>query len=314
MSIRRTHPADTTLVLAVDRELPTGTRVTLERHLISCQACRSRLAAFEEAARDATRACRDGAGGADRLAAGAIRTRLQHRMTELDAEWNRSLLFRLRRGANLVPPFVRAGVSLALVVLAVWLVRSDVHVAGVAGPAQSASLPLGHFTPGATSDATAAELCSGPRPAPRVVSYVIKRQVLQHYRMEHVSPSEYELDYLITPELGGVPEASNLWPERYDSVWNARVKDDLEALLPRLVCDGALDLQTAQREIAGNWIAAYKKHFMTDRPLPGSSARADDDDEIVFEPAPEIPAPRAVLVSQMWPASSRTAHTVASGF
>jgi hypothetical protein len=34
-----------------------------------------------------------------------------------------------------------------------------------------------------------------------------------------------------------------------------------------LVCEGRLDLPTAQREIATNWIAAYKKYFHTDKPL-----------------------------------------------
>jgi len=45
------------------------------------------------------------------------------------------------------------------------------------------------------------------------------------------------------------------------------VKDELEGLLPTLVCRGAVDLATAQREIAANWIAAYKKYFHTDRPV-----------------------------------------------
>jgi hypothetical protein len=31
-----------------------------------------------------------------------------------------------------------------------------------------------------------------------------------------------------------------------------------------------LDLATAQRELAENWIEAYKKYFHTDRPLAGS--------------------------------------------
>jgi hypothetical protein len=34
-----------------------------------------------------------------------------------------------------------------------------------------------------------------------------------------------------------------------------------------MVCGGELDLSTAQRDIAADWIAAYKKYFHTDRPL-----------------------------------------------
>ena len=50
-------------------------------------------------------------------------------------------------------------------------------------------------------------------------------------------------------------------------MWNARVKDELERLLPNLVCAGTLPLATAQRDMATDWIAAYKKYFHTDRPV-----------------------------------------------
>jgi hypothetical protein len=55
-------------------------------------------------------------------------------------------------------------------------------------------------------------------------------------------------------------------------VWNAGVKDQLEDLLPRLVCEGALDLRTAQREIAHDWVTAYRKHFRTSAPLRSPAA------------------------------------------
>jgi hypothetical protein len=108
---------------------------------------------------------------------------------------------------------------------------------------------------------------------------------------------------LITPELGGVADARNLWPERYDSgVWNARVKDDLERLLPRLVCDGKIDLGVAQREMADNWIAAYKKYFKAERPVPSQAGLVeDDDDEVLFEPMPEAPLTHSALVSFIRP-------------
>ena len=61
MSNSRTHPADTTLILALDRELSLARRMALDRHLMACEACRSRFEAFEEAAREAVRVCRDDA-------------------------------------------------------------------------------------------------------------------------------------------------------------------------------------------------------------------------------------------------------------
>ena len=60
----------------------------------------------------------------------------------------------------------------------------------------------------------------------------------------------------------------NLWPEPYGlRSWNAHAKDALENLLPRLVCSGRIDLATAQREMASNWIDAYKKYLATERPI-----------------------------------------------
>jgi hypothetical protein len=48
---------------------------------------------------------------------------------------------------------------------------------------------------------------------------------------------------------------------------NAHVKDTLKERLHQLVCSGRLDLSTAQRDIATDWIAAFKKYFHTERPL-----------------------------------------------
>ena len=55
MSNLRTHPADTTLILALDRELSFARRVALDRHLIACEACRSRFEAFAETGREVVR-------------------------------------------------------------------------------------------------------------------------------------------------------------------------------------------------------------------------------------------------------------------
>jgi len=50
--------------------------------------------------------------------------------------------------------------------------------------------------------------------------------------------------------------------------WNAHVKDRLENELHRLVCAGQLPLDTAQRDIATDWIAAYQAYFHTIDPSP----------------------------------------------
>ena len=87
--------------------------------------------------------------------------------------------------------------------------------------------------------------------------------------MPNAQPRAYEVDYLITPELGGADDIRNLWPEPYSAtVWNAHVKDALEDRLHQMVCTGQIDLATAQHDIATDWISAYKRYFHTERPLP----------------------------------------------
>jgi hypothetical protein len=62
--------------------------------------------------------------------------------------------------------------------------------------------------------------------------------------------------------VGGAPyDPRNLWPEPRVSAdgWNADVKDELEAVLARMVCSGRVPLAEAQRAIARDWIGAYNR-------------------------------------------------------
>ena len=112
------------------------------------------------------------------------------------------------------------------------------------------------------------DVCGGVDPGSAIVASQVPRQVFEAYGVDYRHAADYELDFLVTPELGGASDAGNLWPQPYRAVaWNAYVKDELERHLQRLVCQGALDLATAQRELAGDWIAAYKRRFDTERPL-----------------------------------------------
>jgi hypothetical protein len=74
------------------------------------------------------------------------------------------------------------------------------------------------------------------------------------------SPADYELDHLISLELGGAPrDPANLWPEPYAGDANARQKDVVENYLRRKVCDGQMPLGEAQRLIATNWLMVYRQ-------------------------------------------------------
>lgn len=82
------------------------------------------------------------------------------------------------------------------------------------------------------------------------------------------APRSVEVDYLVPPELGGLPVVENLWPQAYrEGQWNSRIKDALEDRLRSMVCSGKLDLRAAQEALAKNWIAAYRQHFQTEQPL-----------------------------------------------
>jgi hypothetical protein len=108
--------------------------------------------------------------------------------------------------------------------------------------------------------------------------------------MEHVPAAAFELDALITPELGGSTDPANLWPQRYQSpVWNARIKDELERLLPEKVCRQEMTLAQAQQEIAADWVAAYKRHFRTEVPLQAHLRPAEDDGpELLYVTEPVV--------------------------
>ena len=76
------------------------------------------------------------------------------------------------------------------------------------------------------------------------------------------SPANYELDHLISLELGGHPsDVRNLWPEAYGrSQWDAARKDQVENKLHALVCAGTVSLADAQHMEATDWKAAWSRY------------------------------------------------------
>ena len=119
-------------------------------------------------------------------------------------------------------------------------------------------------------DVTKDDICvSGYSSKVRNVPQAVKEQAYSDYGITHRNPGQYEIDHLISLELGGSNSIRNLWPQSYiTKPWNAHVKDALENRLHQEVCSGQTDLKQAQREISGDWIAAYKKRFPNP---PGSS-------------------------------------------
>jgi hypothetical protein len=127
------------------------------------------------------------------------------------------------------------------------------------GCVASGGLPDSACTPGAIfPDATKDKICqSGYAGSVRNVSTSEKDQVYAEYEIASHSPGQYEVDHLVSLELGGSNDISNLWPELASPTPGFHQKDQVENYLHDQVCSGAVPLATAQQEIATNWLAVY---------------------------------------------------------
>jgi len=114
-------------------------------------------------------------------------------------------------------------------------------------------------TPGDIDDAATMEkVClSGYTGSVRSVSDKNRRQVFSFYNINPAN-GKFEVDHLISLELGGSNDVKNLWPQSYTTVpWNAHVKDKLENRLHREICDGIITITEAQEAIRTDWIKTY---------------------------------------------------------
>jgi hypothetical protein len=81
--------------------------------------------------------------------------------------------------------------------------------------------------------------------------------VFAEYGIDWSFHSGYEVDHIISLELGGSNDISNLYPESYSIQYGARVKDKFENYLHREVCADRLPIAVAQEEIATDWLKYY---------------------------------------------------------
>jgi hypothetical protein len=275
MVVEELHISDQDLLRSADGEL-TGSRARQVRaHLASCWSCRTRLAELEATIADFVHAHR-GTLDPQLPSAAGPRALLKSRLAEAAASsaqrfWPKFLQFCFPRGAL-------AYVAVALLLTATGSALLIQHFAPPRPstsfmPIENAAVPNPTLTPGATRPISISDACSmAHEEVTRDVPASLRRQVLHEYGIARARAQDYEIDFLIAPRLGGTEDIHNLWPEPYTlPTWNARVKDALEEHLHQMVCQGTLDLPTAQRDISTDWITAYKKYFHTDRPLPTSA-------------------------------------------
>ena len=306
--MRHHHLSDRDLVLALDGELPTSSQSAVDAHLTACASCRTRRSQLDQAAQVAATLCRRRLPEAEEIA--ASRDRLRSALSDAARRQEESRMARLVSFVSPTSPWATAALGALAIVLVVGVMRQPESrvFSRTFAPIEHDALPVASLTPGATWNVTADEVCTPGAHEQRQVPDAVRAEVLREYRMERVPATDYELDYLITPQLGGAPAVQNLWPQRYGSrTWNAHVKDQLEQLLPRLVCEGTISLNAAQQALATDWIAAYKKYFHTEVPLL-SHVRADrgsivdsPDDDLVYPVWRSGDSPAITLVSLAGP-------------
>ena len=141
--------------------------------------------------------------------------------------------------------------------------RMLVHHLAPSPALASITVPDPRLTPGVTRPVSLDDVCSMPHEeVVRSVPGSLRDQVFREYGINNPRTQDYEIDYLIAPGLGGADDIHNLWPEPEASGgWNSHDKDILEERLHQMVCAGQIDLSTAQRAIASDWIQAYKKYL-----------------------------------------------------
>jgi hypothetical protein len=131
------------------------------------------------------------------------------------------------------------------------------------------AVPDPRLTPGVARPVSLQEVCTkNMSDDAQLLPASLRKAVLEEYGVDPAVSRDYQLDYLISPQLGGTDNIRNLWPEPQSSTsWNVQAKDALENRLHQLVCRGAVDLATAQHDLADDWVAAYKRYFHTEQPI-----------------------------------------------
>ncbi len=262
------HLSDEDILLAIDGEASRADAKRVRAHLTACWQCRSRRAELEQTIGDFISVHRQTLERELPSSAGPLAL-LKARLGEAAAQpparsWDRFLQF---VPAHRAAAYLCMAVLISLLGGKLLLQHSQARRPMVAdlSLAQEAAVPNHNLTPGAIRSVSIGEVCSmAHEEVVREVPDSLRQQVFKEYGIVNPHAEDYEIDYLIAPGLGGADDIQNLWPEpSTSSAWNAHVKDALEERLHQLVCAGKLDLPTAQKAIATDWITAYKKYLST---------------------------------------------------
>ncbi len=137
-----------------------------------------------------------------------------------------------------------------------WGVQSKTTGCQVRGPLQDPGCTPGAIFPNATK----ADICTpGYARSVRDVPQSVKDKVYASYGISSHLPGQYEVDHLVSLQLGGSNDIANLWPEASSPKPGFHEKDAVENYLHAQICSGAISLKDAQVEIATNWLAVYNR-------------------------------------------------------
>jgi hypothetical protein len=121
------------------------------------------------------------------------------------------------------------------------------------GCAARGPLPDPACSPGAVGTTDLAVICGQGTRERRHVTEATRRAVFEAYGAPWDERAGYEVDHLISLELGGSNDVANLWPEPAEPRPGFHEKDAVENYLHREVCAGRMPLAEAQRVIATDW-------------------------------------------------------------
>jgi hypothetical protein len=270
---RNLHPSDQDLLLFSDGELSTRRAARVRKHLAACWSCRARAAQIEVTIGEFLQMHRLDSLELPPLA--GPRALLKARLAQSVAQnggggWQPSLLSLQARSLAYL-----CALAIVVVLGTRMLLRNAVeHETGSAEYA--GLLPNPALTPGATRPIGFDDICSMDHDEVVIpISASMRQKIFDEYGIGGRPFEDYEVDYLITPGLGGSDDIRNLWPQpRYNAMWNSFVKDRLEDYLHQMVCQRRLSLATAQKDVATDWISAYKKYFHSNTPLSSAASGA----------------------------------------
>jgi hypothetical protein len=145
--------------------------------------------------------------------------------------------------------------------------------AQAASNAPMTPLPNPVLTPGSSTSATAATICTSKylkSSSRAMVSKEASSIVFAQYHISKKNEGHYVIDHLISTEIGGSNGISNLWPITVSGKQNAAAKDSVGAALRSSLCAGYITLAVAQHAIASNWTLIAINPY---KPMPTTSVQ-----------------------------------------